>query len=100
MLTLAPHAKPRRGRRAVLPALCTAALLTAGTLCGPTMPPARAHAPPIAAGAVAAAAPADTAVTTFKNDVERDGDFSNETILNESNVNGTQFGKRGQYPVG
>ena len=38
-------------------------------------------------------------MTTFKNDVERDGDFSNETILNESNVNATQFGKRVQYSV-
>ena len=61
--------------------------------------PALAHAASVAADRYAAAAPADTAVTTFKNDVERDGDFSNETILNESNVNETQFGKRVQYSV-
>jgi hypothetical protein len=46
-----------------------------------------------------AAAPANTAVTTFKNNVERDGQFTNETILNQSNVNVSQFGKRVQYPV-
>ncbi len=38
-------------------------------------------------------------MTTFKNDVERDGDFTTETILNQSNVNVTQFGKRVQYSV-
>jgi fibronectin type 3 domain-containing protein len=99
MLKLSPHAKPRRGLRSVLPALWTAVLLGAGTLFALNLTPALAHAAPATAGQVAAAAPADTAVTTFKNDVERDGDFSNETILNESNVNETQFGKRVQYSV-
>ena len=81
------------------PALWTAVLLVAGTLFALNMSPALAYAAPATAGRLAAAAPADTAVTTFKNDVERDGDFSNETILNESNVNATQFGKRVQYSV-
>src|ERR1700722_13548560 len=100
MLKPSPHATPRRGRRSVLPALCTAVLLVAGTLFALNLTPALAHAAPVTAGRLAAAAaPADTAVTTFKNDVERDGDFSNETILNESNVNATQFGKRVQYSV-
>src|SRR3984957_16278736 len=97
MLKLSPHAKPRRGRRSVLPTLWTAVLLVAGTLFALNATPALAHAAQATTSQVAAAAPADTAVTTFKNDVERDGDFSNETILNESNVNETQFVKRVQY---
>ena len=63
------------------------------------MTPGLDRAAQVTADRYAAAAPADTAVTTFKNDVERDGDFTNETILNESNVNVTQLGKRVQYPV-
>ncbi len=81
------------------PALWTAVLLVAGTLFALNLTPTLARAATVAASQPAAAAPADTAVTTFKNDVERDGDFSNETILNESNVNATQFGKRVQYSV-
>ncbi|HEY6788445.1 MAG TPA: hypothetical protein VI365_14155, partial [Trebonia sp.] len=99
MLKLSPHAKPRHALRYVLPALWTAVLLVTGTLLALNVTPTLAQAAPVAAGQLAAAAPADTAVTTFKNDVERDGDFSNETILNESNVNETQFGKRVQYSV-
>jgi hypothetical protein len=83
----------------VLSALWTAALLVAGTLFALNLAPPPAHAASATADRYAAAAPANTAVTTFKNDVERDGDFSNETILNESNVNSTQFGKRVQYSV-
>jgi hypothetical protein len=83
----------------VLPALWTAVLLVTGTLLALTVTPALAHAAPATADRSAAAAAANTAVTTFKNDVERDGDFSSETILNESNVNVSQFGKRVQYPV-
>jgi hypothetical protein len=83
----------------VLLALWTAVILVAGTLFALNVTPALAHAAPVAPDQHAAAAPANTAVTTFKNDVERDGDFTNETILNESNVNSTQFGKRVQYSV-
>ena len=94
-----PHGKPRHGLRSVLPALWTAVLLVTGTLFALNLTPALAHAAPAAAGRLAAAAPANTAVTTFKNDNERSGAFTNETILNESNVNVNQFGKRVQYPV-
>ena len=41
----------------------------------------------------------ETAVTTYKNDNARDGLNSNETTLNQSNVNKDQFGKRVTYPV-
>jgi len=87
-------------RTTVLP---VAGMLVAGMLVALTPP--LAHATPASqrgtatATATATAAAANTAVTTFKNDVERDGDFSNETVLNESNVNVTQFGKRVQYSV-
>ncbi len=47
----------------------------------------------------AAAAPANTAVTTFHNDNLRTGQNPNETILTTSNVNSSQFGKRVTYPV-
>jgi hypothetical protein len=46
-----------------------------------------------------AAAPANSAVTTLRNDNARTGQYPNETILNTSNVNQTQFGKRVSYPV-
>lgn len=75
--------RSRRARRSVLVALWTAVLLIAGTLFALNVTPALAYAAQVAPGRYAAAAPADTAVTTFKNDVERDGDFTNETILNE-----------------
>jgi len=45
------------------------------------------------------AAAADTAVTTYRNDNARDGQYSTETQLTQSNVNSTQFGKRVQYPA-
>jgi Malectin domain len=47
----------------------------------------------------AAAAPANSAVTTYRNDNGRTGQYPNETILNTSNVNSSQFGKRVSYPV-
>ncbi len=69
-------------------ALCTAFLLVMATLIG------------FAAAAPAArAASAASAVTTFKNDNQRDGQFAGETALNESDVNVAQFGKRVQYSV-
>ncbi|HSZ30844.1 MAG TPA: hypothetical protein VK784_13955, partial [Pseudonocardiaceae bacterium] len=99
MLEQSPHGKSRHALRSVLRVLSTAVLLAAGTLFALTVTSALAHAAPAAAGRPAAAAAANTAVTTFKNDVERDGSFSDETTLNESNVNVTQFGKRVQYSV-
>ncbi|BCL80570.1 hypothetical protein ccbrp13_30350 [Ktedonobacteria bacterium brp13] len=45
------------------------------------------------------AAPANTAVLTFKNNIERTGLHANETILNTSNVKAATFGKRVTYPV-
>jgi len=40
-----------------------------------------------------------TAILTYKYDISRSGQDPNETILNTSNVNVTQFGKRVSYPV-
>ncbi len=48
---------------------------------------------------VVLAAPANSAVTTYRNDNSRTGQYPNETILNTSNVNVSQFGKRVSYPV-
>src|SRR5271165_1010994 len=47
----------------------------------------------------ALAAPENTAVLTFKNNIERAGLHANEIILNLSNVNAATFGKRVTYPV-
>jgi hypothetical protein len=45
------------------------------------------------------AASANTAVLTYKYDDFRTGQNPNETILNESNVNSSHFGKHVSYPV-
>src|SRR6202011_3898090 len=45
------------------------------------------------------AAPANTAVTTYKNDLSRTGQNTHEIILNTSNVIQSQFGKRIEYQV-
>ncbi len=45
------------------------------------------------------AAPANSAVLTYRNDNGRTGQYPNETILNTSNVNVSQFGRRVLYPV-
>ena len=45
------------------------------------------------------AAAAGAAVTTYRNDNGRTGQYPNETVLNTSNVNVSQFGKRVSYPV-
>src|SRR5690349_18153237 len=48
---------------------------------------------------VAHAAPANSAVTTYRNDNARTGQYPNETALTTANVNVSQFGKRVSYPV-
>jgi hypothetical protein len=45
------------------------------------------------------AAATNLAVTTFKNDNAHTGQYPNETLLNTTNVNSSQFGKRVSYPV-
>ena len=82
-------ATARRTRRSPLVALSTAILLLAGMLVSTLT---------LSASAARAAA-ANTAVTTYRNDNARDGQYSTETQLTQSNVNSTQFGKRVQYPV-
>ena len=67
---------------------CAASLLAAGTLISLSLVQQAAH-----------AAPANSAVTTYRNDNGRTGQYSNETILNTSNVNVQHFGKRVSYPV-
>src|SRR5450755_2529377 len=76
-------------RRSTLMALCAALLLlvTAALVAVNLAPP------------VAHAAAASSAVTTYRNDNGRTGQYPNETVLNTSNVNQSQFGKRVSYPV-
>lgn len=70
-------------------ALCVAFLLfVTGALIAVNLTPQAAH-----------AAAASTAVTTYRNDNGRTGQYPNETVLNTSNVNQSQFGKRVSYPV-
>lgn len=81
------HARTRVTFRFILLVLIVLALLiplTAVHAAGPK------QAPP---------APANTAVTTYKNDLGRTGQQLNETVLNTSNVNKNQFGKRVEYHV-
>jgi hypothetical protein len=80
-------------------ALCVALLLlVTGPLIAVNLVPQAAHAADVARQ-VAHAAPANSAVTTYRNDNGRTGQYPNETILNTSNVNVSQFGKRVSYPV-
>ena len=51
------------------------------------------------AHATAALAPANSAITTFRNDNAHTGQYPNETLLTTANVNQSQFGKRVSYPV-
>jgi hypothetical protein len=81
-----------KSRRLTFTALFAAPLLLiGGALTAVNLAPAARAAP--------AAAPANTAVTTYRNDNSRDGQYSSETILNTSNVNVSDFGKRVSYPV-
>jgi hypothetical protein len=58
--------------------------------------PAPVVAPPAPASA---AAPANTAVLTQKDDPARSGWNQHETVLNQTNVNPADFGRRTTYPV-
>lgn len=44
-------------------------------------------------------AAAGSAILTYKGDNNRTGAYANETTLNKSNVNASQFGRRVSYPV-
>jgi hypothetical protein len=82
-------ASPPKSKRRTLMTLCVALLLlVTGTLIAVNL-----------AQQVAHAAAANSAVTTYRNDNARTGQYPNETILNTSNVNVSQFGKRVSYPV-
>jgi hypothetical protein len=104
MHELTQSTKSTKSRRFSLAALSVAALLfTAGAPTAAAHAATTALAPTTHSTARAApdysAAPAGTAVTTYKDDNSRDGQYSSETILNQSNVNVTDFGKRVSYPV-
>lgn len=62
-------------------------------------PMARSSGPQTKPKALHTAAPANTAVLTYKVDTFHSGLNSHETILTPSNVNASQFGKRASYPV-
>src|SRR5450755_1544661 len=89
MRELTPTASTTGLRRSTLLALCVALLLlvTAALVAVNLAQP------------VAHAAAANTAVTTYRNDNGRTGQYPTETALNTSNVNVSQFGKRVSYPV-
>ena len=89
MRELTPTASITELMRSTLMALCGALLLlVTGALAAVNLVPQ-------AAGAAAAG----SAVTTYRNDNGRTGQYPNETVLNTSNVNVSQFGKRVSYPV-
>src|ERR1017187_2374326 len=82
-------ASSTESKRSNLMALCVALLLfVTGALIAVNL-----------AQPAAYAAAANTAVTTYRNDNGRTGQYPTETVLNTSNVNVSQFGKRVSYPV-
>jgi hypothetical protein len=86
---LSAESKRSTSKRSTLMTLCVALLLfVTGTLIAVNLEQQVAH-----------AAAAKSAVTTYRNDNARTGQYPNETILNASNVNVSQFGKRVSYPV-
>ena len=89
MRELTLSASSTESKRSNLMALCVALLLfVTGALIAVNL-----------AQPAAYAAVASTAVTTYRNDNGRTGQYPNETVLNTSNVNVSQFGKRVSYPV-
>ena len=89
MREITPSASSTESKRSTLTALCVALLLlvTGATIAVNLAQPA------------AYAAAAGAAVTTYRNDNGRTGQYPNETVLNTSSVNVSQFGKRVSYPV-
>src|ERR1017187_2871597 len=82
-------ASSTESKRSTLMALCVALLLlVTGALIAVNLVQPAAY-----------AAAASTAVTTYRNDNGRTGQYPTETVLNTSNVNVSQFGKRVSYPV-
>jgi Malectin domain len=75
-------------RRTPLALAVAVLLLVTGALIAVTFAPKAAR-----------AAATNTPVTTYRNDNGRTGQYPNETALNTSNVNVSQFGKRVSYPV-
>jgi hypothetical protein len=89
MRELTLSASSTESKRSNLMALCVALLLSVtGALIAVNL-----------AQPAAYAAAAGTAVTTYRNDNGRTGQYPTETALNTSNVNVSQFGKRVSYPV-
>src|SRR5260221_1295648 len=82
-------ASSAESKRSALMTLCDALLLfVTGTLIAVNL-----------GQQVAYAAAANSAVTTYRNDNARTGQYPSETALNTSNVNVSQFGKHVSYPV-
>src|ERR1700736_6419574 len=84
-------ASSQRSKRSTLMSLCVASLVfvvAVGTLLSANFARQRAY-----------AAATNLAVTTFRNDNAHTGQYPNETLLNTTNVNQSQFGKRVSYPV-
>src|SRR5580658_3493763 len=100
MFKLTQSAKPSKSRRFALGALCAVAFLFIAGVpnvmahAAIAKPAPTIHATTARVTPAYTPAPASSAVTTYKGDNSRDGQYSSETILNQSNVNVTDFGKR------
>src|SRR6266566_1149325 len=106
MRELTPSASSTESKRSTLITLCVALLLfVTGTSMAVNLGQQLAHAAPASTAAAAGsaathiAAPANSAATTYRNDNGRTGQYPNETILNTSNVNVSELGKRVSYPA-
>src|SRR5450755_4182050 len=99
MHKLSPSVGSAESKRSALMTLCVALfLLVTGSLVAVSLGQQAAHAANVVQRVVHAA-PANSAVTTYRNDNGRSGQYPNETVLNTSNVNVSDFGKRVSYPV-
>src|SRR6266702_3232287 len=95
MRELTPSANSTESKRSTLITLCVALLLfVTGTSMAVNLGQQVAHAAP-----ASTAAAAGSAATTYRNDNGRTGQYPNETILNTSNVNVSELGKRVSYPA-
>ena len=94
MHRLHPSDSPKRSKSSIIGLVLLLFVIAGGVILSASAARQVVH-----AATVAARAPANSAVTTFRNDNAHTGQYPNETILNTTNVNQSQFGKRVSYPV-
>jgi hypothetical protein len=88
MQKLTPSARLKKAKRSFLGIALLFFLIAGGIFLSTNLKPQVAH-----------AAATNLAVTTYRNDNAHTGQYPNETALNTTNVNASQFGKRVSYPV-